>query len=235
MADKLIGFKNYDSHLPDVAIAAIDNGNGTWSLGLATAAGGSGVTVTGAVTISAALPAGENFIGQTGGTVAMVSCEFARAGGSAVYSIGDEIANSVTAGSVVLMEFANAVRVNGGTGYIVGVKITTNVKSLTPSIRLHLYNASNPTVAGDNALHIEKYADTGKRLGMMDMPAMTTAADTANSDMSCTTDFGGQTNGVHCVVAAAGTRSIWGLLETLTAFTPVAGQLFTVTLFIDWS
>jgi len=184
-------------------------------------------------TVTGSLIAGEAFIGHTGGQVVPISGSFARASGSVVYSIGDEICNSTTASSVVLIEFQNAARVNGGSGYVVGVKITTNVKSLTPSIRLHLYNASNPTVAGDNNLHVEKYADLAKRLGYMDMPAMTTAADTANSDMSRTTDFGGQTNGIHAIAATAGTRSIYGLLETLTAFTPTTLQEFTVTLLID--
>ncbi len=94
---------------------------------------------------------------------------------------------------------------------------------------MHLYNASDPTRSVDNLAHQDKYADSAKRLGYFDLPAMTTATDTTNSDMSRSQDNALR----HPIVAAAATRTIYALLETLDAFTPASGEKFTLTLTID--
>lgn len=163
----------------------------------------------------------------SGGTLQRVSVELTRPSDTNAYTAGDVVSNDTT--TTTLLVLTNALRVAAGSGYIVRASLTTDKKSITPRLRVHLFNASNPTVAGDNVAHKEVYADAGKRLGYFDLPAMTTAVDTTNSDMSRTVDNTLR----HAVVAAAATRTLYAVLETLDAFTPASGEKFTLTLMID--
>lgn len=169
----------------------------------------------------------EEHIGEVGGRINKVQVEFTRPANTTGYTANDVVSNSASA--TTLMEFTNAVRVSGGSAYIVRAVLTTDKKSVTPAFRVHLFNASNPTVAADNAAHKELYADASKRLGFFDFDSMATAVDATNSDMSRT-----QNNTLrHGIVAAAGDSSIYVMLETLTAFTPASGEKFTLTLYFD--
>lgn len=148
---------------------------------------------------------------------------FTRPANTTAYAAGDVVCNSTSA--CTLMTFTAVQRISGA-GYIVGARLSTNAKSIVPRIRVHLFNASNPTVSVDNAAWRELYADASKRLGYFDLPAMTTGADSTNSDMSRSLDMGLR----HRIQAASGGRNIYALLETLDAFTPTSGQSFTLSL-----
>jgi hypothetical protein len=86
------------------------------------------------------------------------------------------VSDSTSATTIQAM--ANIARVASGTGYIVKARLSTDLKSITPRIRVHLFSASNPTVVADNVQWKDLYADVSKRLGYFDLPAMTTGADT---------------------------------------------------------
>jgi len=103
------------------------------------------------------------------------------------------------------------------------------VKSVTPKLRVHMFNASNPTIAGDNLQYKELYADKAKYLRYFDMDAMVTAPDAANSDLSRTI----RTNLREPIKAAAGTQSIWILLQTLDAVTLTAQSKVSIALSLD--
>jgi hypothetical protein len=174
--------------------------------------------------------ASEVHIGETGGNVSAISVEITRENNATPYSIGDVI--SASAGSPALIEFPNATRVNGGTCYLMAFRIIMNVKSVTPILRAHWYNAS-PTganIAGDNLQRKELYADTDKRLGWFDMPAMLTAPDTANSDCSRTIILPPP---MLALKAAAGSRSIFLEVETLSAVTLTAQSKMTAVAKFD--
>ena len=162
-----------------------------------------------------------------GGLVTRAATEFTRPADTTAYTAGDVVSNSTSA--TTLIDLANAVRVNGGSGYVVRVEVATDKKSITPRLRVHLFNASNPTVSVDNAAMRQLYADNAKRLGWIDMPAMTTGTDTTNSTMSVTVNDGCRLP----VVAGAATTSLYAVLEALDAFTPASGEKFTVTIFVD--
>ncbi len=162
--------------------------------------------------------------GIVGGKIVQVSTEITTTATQAAYAINDAVLPN--GGGVA--EIAGVARQNGGSGYIAGIRISTNKKSITPQFRLHLFNASNPTIANDNAAWKDLYADASKRVGYYDMPAMVTAADTTNSDMSRTLDF----SVLIPFACAGGSSSLWFALETLTAFTPDNSQKFTVTLIV---
>jgi len=171
------------------------------------------------------LPAGEEFLGATGGKTLRATVEIITVTPQAAYIAGDAVLKSGGG----LSELQGAARVTGGSGYIVTVRISTNKKSITPRLRVHFFNASNPTLSADNAPWQEKYADASKRVGFVDLPAMTTATDTTNSDMSRAQDYTIRMP----FVCNGGSNSLFVGLETLDGFTPDNAQRFTVTIFTE--
>lgn len=170
--------------------------------------------------------AGDTYIGSVGGKLTRVAVEMTRPADTTAYTVGDVVSNNAT--TTTPMEYANLLRVAGGSGYVVGCLISTNLKSIVPALRVHLFNAANPTVAADNAAFKELYADAAKRCSYFDMPAMTTATDTSNSDMSRAVKMD-----LRVPVVGGATASLWVVLEALTAFTPASGQLIRVVLIVD--
>lgn len=164
-----------------------------------------------------------------GGKLVRVTATFTRPDNVTAYGVGDVVSNDAT--TTVLMEFASFARVVGGSGYVVGAILATDKKSIVPVMRVHLFNASNPTVAGDNAQHKGLYADIGKLIGAFDLEAMTTPVDAGSSDLSVAMADGKDI--IVPFVAGAATRSIFALLETQTAFTPAALENFSLTLIGD--
>ena len=96
--------------------------------------------------------------------------------GTGAYSAGD-VLGTIAA----LVNFASS---NGRGGIIRELGVRCNKKSMTFALRLHFFNASDPTVAADNAQWKELWADRAKWKGYVDLPALTTAADVAGSDCS---------------------------------------------------
>jgi hypothetical protein len=102
----------------------------------------------------------------------------------------------------------------------------TNQSTCTARFRLHLFNAS-PTAINDNAAYTLLWANRAERIGYIDFTACQTegsGSDAANS----------QNDSVRLpFVAGAGNRTIYGLLESLDAFTPASGQAFYISLTAD--
>lgn len=173
------------------------------------------------------IAAGESHIGEVGGRLKTVSVEFIRpADTTPAYTAGDAVSNSTTATTLMAFDIA---RVAGGSGYITKIRLSTNLKSISPRFRLHFFNAADPTIAADNAPYKEVYADNAKRLGWYDLPAMTTAADTTNSDCSRAVDMTARIP----YICAAGSTVIYAGLETLDGFTQASAQKFNLTLNAD--
>jgi hypothetical protein len=173
----------------------------------------------------AAFPAGEAHLGEVGGNLIAVSVEFTRPNDTTPYGVSDVVSDSVSA--TTMQALAAAARVAGGSGYIVGIRISTDKKSITPAFRLHLFNTTGATLAVDNAAYKEVYADAGKRVAYYDMPAMTTAFDSTNSDMSRTVDM------TMRIPYTCAVTTLYYVLETMTAFTPAGLEKFTVTVYLD--
>ena len=152
---------------------------------------------------------------------------FTRPANTTQYSGARVVSRSTSTGT--LIEIPNCVPENGGSGYIVEASLSTNVKSLTFKSRIHLLNSSAATVSPDNTAWREMWADIGIRLRSFDLPAMATAPDTSNSDMSRSFDSTLR----KPFVCAAGSTSLWWSLETLDTWTPASGQKFWLTLLID--
>lgn len=122
-----------------------------------------------------------------------------------------------------------------GEGYIMDVRIVTNKVSIVPRLRLHLYSAA-PTAIADAAKCTVIFANRATYLGSITFPAMTSAADTSDTSVAEL-----ERNPKHIVLAitaasahtqGAGRKdaTIYGQLETLDAFTPSSGQIFSIAL-----
>jgi len=181
--------------------------------------------VSGAVTSTPA--ASELHLGEVSGNMAIITAEQIRVSDTNAYIAGDVVSNS-TATSTMLT-FTNAARVNGGSGYIVLARAVTDKKSITPRLDLQVYNDNTATIVGDNVLHAELYADIGKRIGNIVLPAMSTPLGTTASDLSRAMDA---TIRVP-YKAASGTRNVYVLITTLDAFTPASAEKFSITLGFD--
>jgi hypothetical protein len=163
---------------------------------------------------------GEAHLGSMGGHTLLSSVEITTTHTQGAYIAGDAVLQA--AGG--LTELTGVARVAGGSGYIKGLRISTNKKSLVPELRVHFFNVSNPTIAADNAQWKDLYADVAKRVAFVDLPAMTTAIDSGNSDMSRTFTFDVSIP----FVCVAGSTSLWIAIETKTGFTPDNDQKFTI-------
>lgn len=161
------------------------------------------------------------------GSVYSTSIELTRPADTTAYTANDVVSNATDTTTPLVL--ANFGRLAGASGYIVGAKLTTNLKSITPRFRVHLFNVNTATVAADNAAYKEVYADISKRISSFDLAAMSTGADTTNSDMSRSMDM---TLRIPFVLAAASTTA-YAVLETLDGFTPASGEKFTLTIICD--
>ena len=112
------------------------------------------------------IPAGEAHLGEVGGNGAMISTAFTRPADTTAYAAGDAVGDSTSA--LTMQALANATRVSGGSGYIVGIRITTDKKSITPRLRVHFWNTNGATLSNDNAAYQSRYADSSKKVGYWD-------------------------------------------------------------------
>ena len=168
-----------------------------------------------------ALAAGEAHVGEVGGKGAVVSAAFARPNDVTAYASKDAVSDSTS--SPTVLTFTNLARVNAGTGYIVKARIMTDQSTNVARYRLHLYNVA-PTAINDNAAWTLLWANRAARIGYVDFDG----CQTEGTGSDCA-------NAVNTTVrlhfaAAAGVRTLYGLLETLDAFTPAANQNFYVEL-----
>ncbi len=149
---------------------------------------------------------------------------------SSTFSLDGSVGNGAyTSGGVIwkLLKFANLLRVAAGGGYLVKASALTDLKTCTARIRLHLYH-TQPDPIADNSPFLLLYANESKRIGYVDFPAMATedATNSTGAGALVTPNTSGG-NLPMSVIAAAASRTIYGIPETLDAFTPASGQKLT--------
>ena len=181
--------------------------------------------LTSALNVSSAAAASELHLGEVGGNLAMITTAFTRPADTTAYAANDAVGDSTSA--ITMQALANAARVSGGSGYITGIRINTDKKSITPRLRIHFYNTNGATLSNDNAAWQDRYADNSKYVGCWDLPAMRTGGDSTNSTNSYSEDLN-----IRIPYTCAAT-SLYYVLETLDAFTPASGQAIAVSVFVD--
>lgn len=160
--------------------------------------------------------------------VKKAATSFLRPADTTNYAIRDVVSDS--ASTTTLMEFQLGAA-TGGSGNIIKARLVTNNKLTTGvQFRLWLYTVSNATISADNAAMALLWANRANRLGFVDFPPTTTEDGTTSDSASTLATMGTSLQLPLPFVCDSGDDSIYGVLETLTAFTPASGQQFWVEL-----
>jgi hypothetical protein len=202
----------------------------TNTTGLATAANQSTATTslgTIATAVQAATPAGTNSIGAvtTGGHV-VSGTTITRPADTTAYTAGDLVASSTTAATV-----------NGAPTTIAAARGADIVSVATRCIlkktgtglpnaifRVHFYNAATTVSNGDNGTWLTTSANY---LGFFDITCTQVFTDAA---------IGVGTPGSGSMMTftpASGTSNLYFLIEARAAYTPISGEVFTVSLEVN--
>lgn len=167
------------------------------------------------------IAASENHIGQVGGRTHKVYNEFTRPANVTIFAANDIVSNDA------VLTLADAVRVAGGSGYLTGIRITTDLAAITPRLRVHFGQlATSFSVLTDNAANANTYAKLSAQgyLGYIDLPAMSSAGAAASyvQDLS-----------QRMPIEASGSTDLYCVIETLDVFTPASEQKFFVHAFFE--
>lgn len=135
-----------------------------------------------------------------------------------------------------LFRLPNFLASAGGSGYIMGINMMTDMRLFTDQFRMWLYSAPVPAIL-DNIEKTILYANVDKRLGFITLPAfwtMGTASDCATTEA---TPGDGVSNLPKWVTntETPASRDVWYMIENMTATpgTPQASQNFTTKVFGD--
>lgn len=148
---------------------------------------------------------------------------FTRPADTTAYAFGDLVANSTTAGSVVL-DTAAVAKANDQAFTILRCRLQKSGTTITNAIfRVHLYSVAAPTFTnGDNGAWLSTLASSSVNiyLGSMDV-----TVDKAGSDVSV--GIGYPTIGSAIMgKPISGTQNIAYALEARAAYTPANGETF---------
>lgn len=163
-----------------------------------------------------------------GGTLAFVAASFTRPANVTAYSANQTVSNSTSTPAV--MTFTNLARVIGGSGYIVKARIITDQSTNVARFRLHLFHTA-PTAINDGSAFTTLWANRATTVGVISFAAAGTEG--AGSDSAYALLTSGSGNLPIPYVCDAADRNLYGILETLDAFTPASGQNIQVELTVD--
>lgn len=138
------------------------------------------------------------------------------------YAALDAVSNSTSA--PVPATFANLIRVASYDGYITKARLVSSVSTQVQRMRLHLFR-STVTAYNDNAAHTVLYANNTARIGVIDFPALKTEGTGSDCAYAYVQDLR--------VAVSSATTDVFGLLETLDAFTPASAQTLFIALSCD--
>lgn len=157
--------------------------------------------------------------------ISNTSASFTRPADTTAYTIGDLVANNVTAGSVTPMSFPMAQSTGTGQTRITRARFVKSGTTATLSaFRLHLYERSPVCANGDNGVWSTDKA--ANYLGSIDSPATLFAFTDGCAS------FGAAPAGSEMILKlspGSGT-TLFGLLEARAAYVPASAEVFTVTI-----
>lgn len=157
----------------------------------------------------------------TAPALAAVAVTFTRPADTTAYAAQDAVSDSTSAPTV--RAFAAMAKANGGAGQIVKARMMTDQSSFAARLRLHIFHTA-PTAINDNAQQTLLWGNRAIRVGQVDFPA-------AGTEGSGSTGASASVVALHLpFICDAGDTSLYGLLETLDAFTPASGQQFYLEL-----
>lgn len=147
------------------------------------------------------------------------SISFTRPNDTTQYAIGDAISDSTSAPTPIT--FSEICDFMGGTLVLYEVIITSSAKQGTlPQMNLWLFNTI-PTATNDNsALSL---TDTQNNTCIAVIPLTTSFSATNNSRLEVS-------NLRRILRLASSSKNLYGLLEATNTYTPVANEVFTITI-----
>lgn len=185
-----------------------------------------GVSPSGSYTNSGATS--EAFTGHVGGTMTRAMVDFYRPTGTSAYIALDAVTNST--GTSTVLNFSNIARIPNGSGYVVKALLMTDQFSNTARFRLQLYNYS-PSPVSDNDAFPLLWTNRNIKVGFLDFPAMISCGSGSSSAVALLTPPNGYTP--LAFICVSGSSNLYGILETLDAFTPAHNQAFHIELEAD--
>jgi len=191
------------------------------------------VAVTGAyqatqpvsIAVLPALTTGANVIGgvtqsgnwTVGGALLMPSATFTTTALTTAWTSNQLIANNATAGSVVPLTLANAVRVAGGTGSIrrAQIQVASDTGFAGQSLVLALYTVSPTFAAGDRATWLTSFS------GFIGQIAVTLSQHFSDYEQGIGVPVNGSELNFAC---AGGSTTIYGVVVSAGTLTPQAAS-----------
>lgn len=176
-----------------------------------------------AASLAVAIASDQDTLAVSGSATVAISTSFTRPADTTAYTSGDLVANNTTAGSVVVLSFANAARVASGSGMVRRARLRKSGTSVTnSSFRIHLFNAAPATITnGDNgAFSVSGAADY---IGAIDV-----SVDRAFTDGAVGTGIPVVGSEINFKLPSGST--IYGVIEARGAYTPTSAETIAVTL-----
>lgn len=137
------------------------------------------------------------------------------------YAAGDSITSATSSASAYT--FSNCARVDAGCGTIMDATLTLSDPNATLSnFELWLFNA-NPAIPNDNAA----FSFTDAEANTVEAVLKFYGGDYSDSSLNRIYHMANQPRFFKC---ASASKTLYGVLKTLTAFTPVAQSTFQINL-----
>ena len=159
----------------------------------------------------------------------IVSASFAGVGAATLHAANTHVAP--LAGGVVTIP--NVFRTNGGSAYIMDITLFTSASSTVIVPRVHFFSGSAVTLSADSGSWVELYADRNLDLGYYTLPAMDDGAGVSTGAKSTSTDTSTTTHPAILMKSSDNSKNLYAAIETRTAFTTSASQLWTLKLNVD--
>jgi len=162
------------------------------------------------------------------GNLTISDYEITRPANTTTYTAKDIIGN--------VIEFSNALKYVNGNGYITKVRLMGDVSTQTFKAKLHLYSSSPSGIVDNNPFTL-LYSNNYSRLGSIDLQALSTEGTGSTACATIWTagkaDVNGFAQGILPIKGDGGTNTIFGVLETLDAFTPTSGGKYFIQIIVD--
>jgi len=138
-----------------------------------------------------------------------------------VTDLDGTVVNTTANATIAAFEFENMSITNGGGGYIMDLKLETDITDMTAkAVRVWIFNEAPTGVVGDNVAFVTSYANKDKLIGFIDV--------TMEALIGSSTSVVGQTSIIqqyNCAIV-----SLFFLVEAVDAFTPTANGKINVTI-----
>lgn len=166
--------------------------------------------------------------GRTGGYTTIVSASKTRPNNVTAYAIGDILNESTSAGTIIT--FSNVGRTVGNSGIINAVQIVDSAnQSIKPLLALWLFNAP-PATVNDNAAFAPTDAELeDSLLGVATFNGFDAYVGDASAGAGGNYMIQIRNENILFKCAAA-SKDLYGILQHLAAYTPVANEKFTIKL-----